>query len=57
MSDFFKKNSARLKTIALILMLIIPFFSYLTAAHGTIFQVNLCLGLMIANMLFVMKKG
>jgi len=57
MNDFFKKYNIALKSVVLILMLVIPFFLYQTALHGSVFQVNIFLGLMIANMLFVMKKG
>ena len=57
MNDFFKKYNATLKSLALILMLGIPFLLYQTAMHGSVFQVKLFFGLMMANMLFVMKKG
>lgn len=57
MNSFFKTHSASLKSIALILMLVIPFFLYQTAMHGSVFLVNLFLGLMMAVMLFVMTKG
>ena len=57
MNNFFKKHGAKLKTIALIFMLVIPFFLYVAAIYGSNFQVKLFLGLMIGTMLFVMKKG
>ena len=57
MDNFFKKYSSKLKTIALIFMLVIPFFLYTAAMHGTIFQVKLILALMIGTMLFVLKRG
>jgi hypothetical protein len=57
MNKFFKKHSAKLKTTALILMLLIPFFLYAAAIHGLVFQVNFFLALMSGNMLFVMIKG
>ena len=57
MENFFKKYSAKLKTIALIFMLVIPFFLYAAAMFGSIFQLKLSLALMIGTMLFVMKKG
>ena len=57
MNDFFNKYNTALKLLVLILMLAIPFLLYQTARHGSVFQVNIYLGLMIANMLFVMKKG
>ena len=57
MDNFFKKHGAKLKTIALVFMLVIPFFLYTAAMHGTIFQVKLFLALMIGTMLFVLKKG
>ena len=56
MDNFFKKHGATLKAIALIFMLIIPFFLYTAAMHGSIFQVKLFLVLMIGTMLFVLKK-
>jgi len=57
MENFKKKHSARLKTTALILMLVIPFLLYAAASYDSIFQVNLLLAVMIGNMLFVMIKG
>ena len=57
MDNFFKKHGAKLKTIALVFMLVIPFFLYTAAMHGTIFQVKSFLALMIGTMLFVLKKG
>jgi hypothetical protein len=56
MDDFFKKHGAKLKTIALVFMLVIPFFLYVSAMHGAIFQVKLFLALMIGTMLLVLKK-
>ena len=57
MDNFFKKHSTRLKTAALILMLVIPFLLYAAASYNSIFQVKLFLAVMIGNMLFVMLKG
>ena len=57
MNEFLKKHSGKLKTTALILMLLIPFFLYAAAMHGSAFQVNFFLALMAGNMLFVMVKG
>jgi len=57
MDNFFKKHSAKLKTTALILMLVIPFCLYLAAAYGSALQVKLFLLLMTGNMLFVMLKS
>ena len=57
MGNFLKKHSDRLKTTALILMLVIPFLLYAAASYDSIFQVNLLLAVMIGNMLFVMLKG
>jgi hypothetical protein len=57
MNNFFSKHSAKLKTTALILMLLIPFLLYAAALHGSAFQVKLFLALMAVNMLFVMKEG
>ncbi len=41
MNKFFSKHSAKLKTTALILMLLIPFLLYAAALHGSAFQVKL----------------
>ena len=57
MDNFFKKYSSKLKTLALIFMLVIPFFLYAAAMHGSILQVKLFLAFMIGTMLFVLKKG
>jgi hypothetical protein len=57
MDNFFKKYGAKLKPIALIFMLVIPFFLYTAAMHGSIFQVKLLLVLMIGTMLYVLIKG
>ena len=57
MDNFFNKHSAKLKRIALILMLAIPFLLYAAAMHGLIFQVKVCLMLMIGIMLYVLIKG
>jgi len=57
MNDFLKKYTATLKSVSLILMLVIPFFLYQGAMQDSSFQVNLFLGLMMANMLFILKKG
>ena len=56
MENFFKKHSAKLKGMALILMLVTPFFLYAAAMHGSIFQIKLFLVLMIGVMLFVLIK-
>ena len=57
MDNFLIKHSGRLKTTALILMLVIPFLLYAAASYDAIFQVKLLLALMIGNMLYVMIKG
>jgi hypothetical protein len=57
MDNFLKKHGLKLKTLALIFMLVIPFFLYIAAMHGSIFQVKLFLALMIGTMLLVLKKG
>ena len=57
MDNFFKKHGARLKTAALILMLVIPFLLYAAAAFGSLFQVKLLLVLMGVDMLYVMLRG
>lgn len=57
MDRFIKKHGAKLKSGALILMLVIPFILYAAAIQGSLFQVKLFLGLFILNMLFVMKNG
>jgi len=57
MDNFLKKHGPKLKTIALIFMLGIPFFLYTAAMHGSLFQVKIFLALMIGTMLFVLIKG
>ena len=57
MDNFLKKHGPKLKTIALIFMLVIPFFLYTAAMHGSLFQVKLFLAVMIGTMLFVLIKG
>lgn len=57
MTEFFKKHSARLKSIALILMLVLPCFLYQAAKIDSTLLLNFFFGLMIMNMLFVMHKG
>ena len=57
MDNFFKKHGATLKTLALIFMIVIPFFLYAAAIHGSIFQVKLFLVLMIGTMLYVLIKS
>ena len=57
MTDFFKNHGARLKSVALILMLIIPYFLYRAAINDSTFLLYFSFGLMAVNMLFVMKKG
>jgi len=56
MNNFLKQHSGKLKTMALILMLLIPFLLYAAALHGSAFQVKLFLALMTGNMLFLLKK-
>jgi hypothetical protein len=57
MEKFFQKHGSRLKTTALILMLVIPFFLYAAASSKSILQVKLFLALMIGDMLYVMIWG
>ena len=57
METFFKKHGTRLKTAALILMLVIPFLLYAAVSHDSMILVNLFLVLMGGNMLYVMIKG
>jgi len=57
MNAFFKKHAAAFKAMSLILMLVIPFFLYQGAMQDSMFQVLFFLGLMMANMLFILKKG
>ena len=57
MDNFSKKHGNRLKTAALILLLLIPFLLYAAASFGSLFQVKLMLVLMGAVMLYVMIKG
>ena len=55
MNKFLKKYNPTLNLMALILMLTIPFFLYQGAMQDSAFQINLFLGLMMANMLFILK--
>ena len=57
METFFKKHGARLKTAALILILVIPFLLQAAASNNSIFLVNFFLVSMGGVMLFVMIKG
>ena len=57
MDNFFKRHSTRLKTTALILMLVLPFLLYAAASHNSMLQVKLLLALMGINMLYVMIRG
>jgi hypothetical protein len=57
MDRFLKRHSIKLKTTALILMLVIPFLLYAAALHGSILQVKLFMGIFIVNLLFVLKNG
>ncbi len=57
MEHFLDKHAAKLKAIALILMLVIPFLLYAAVVQGPPTLVNLLLGLFILNMVFIMKKG
>ncbi len=57
MNNFISKHSGKLKTTALILMLLIPFLLYATALHGSVLQIKFFLALMTGNMLFLMLKG
>jgi len=57
MEKFFKKHGAKLKSLVLIFMLVIPFLLYSAAMHGSIFQVKIILALMAGTMLFVLIKG
>jgi len=54
MDNFFKRHSTRLKTTALILMLVLPFLLYAAASYNSMLQVKLLLVLMGINMLYVM---
>ncbi len=57
MKAFFKKHAAGLQAAALTAMLLIPFLLYKAAMDGSDLLVKVLLGVMAANMLFVMKKG
>jgi hypothetical protein len=57
MEKFFSRHSGKLKTTALVLMLLIPFLLYATALHGSVLQIKFFLALMTGNMLFLMLKG
>jgi hypothetical protein len=57
MEKFLSKHSGKLKAVALIFMLLIPFFLFAAAMQGSAFQLNFFLALMAGNMLFVMING
>lgn len=57
MQRFFKKHTKKLNFAALILMLGIPFLLYAAANQGSLFQVNILLGIFTLNMLYVLKNG
>jgi hypothetical protein len=57
MDNFFKKHGVKLRSIALIFMLAIPFLLYTAAMNGLILQVKVFLVLMICTMLYVLIKG
>jgi hypothetical protein len=57
MDNFFKKHGVKLRSIALIFMLAIPFLLYTAAMNGLILQVKVFLVLMIGTMLYVLIKG
>ncbi len=57
MDGFIKKHGSKLKTTALLLMLVVPFLLYSAALYGSVFQVKLFMAIFIVNMLFIMKNG
>jgi len=57
MENFFNKFGSKLKTTALILMLVLPFLLYAAASYNSMLQVKLLLALMGINMLYVMIRG
>ena len=57
MTTFIKKHGPRLRTAALILMLVLPFLLYAAASYNSMLQVKLLLALMGINMLYVMLRG
>jgi hypothetical protein len=57
MNRDFKKHAVKMNTIALILMLVLPFGLYAAANQGSPLVVKVLLGLFMLNMLFVMKSG
>jgi len=57
MASFLKNHAMKLKLVALILMLVIPFLLYIAILQGSVLGLNLFLAIFIANMLFVMKYG
>jgi hypothetical protein len=56
MNRYLKKHAAKMNTIALILMLVLPFGLYTAANQGSALVVKVLLGLFMLNMLFVMKS-
>ena len=57
MDNFCKKHSTKLNSIALILMLAIPFLLYSAALRGLTFEVKIFLVFMIGTMLYVLIRG
>lgn len=57
MNQFVKKHATLVNSIALILMLVLPFGLYAVANQGSQLVVKVLLGLFMLNMLFVMKNG
>lgn len=57
MNRYLKKHAAVMNTIALILMLVLPFGLYAAANQGSQLVVKVLLGLFMLDMLFVMKNG
>lgn len=57
MRHLFGRHADKFKFAALVFMLAIPFLLYAAAEHGSLLQINVLLGLFIANMLLVMKAG
>lgn len=57
MADFFRKHTDKLRTAALVLMLLIPFTMYAAAAADSGLFLLLSLGSMALNMLLAMRTG
>ena len=57
METFINRHAARLKAIALVLMLVLPFAFHAAVVQGATILLYALLGMFVLNMLFVMKYG